>query len=66
MKHSAIHELKETSAIFTSESATHKKQLLLECENIPLNSKKVIEQYHDCLIFLLGYLKIYILKGEVL
>ena len=29
--------------------------LLIECSKVKLSTKKIIEQYHDCLLFLLGY-----------
>lgn len=54
-KNTAITSLKEIAAVFNENSALQKKKLLNECANIKLTSKKIIEQYHDCLIFLLGY-----------
>lgn len=54
-KNITITHLKEIAAVFNENSALQKKALLNECANIKLNSKKLIEQYHDCLIFLLGY-----------
>jgi hypothetical protein len=54
-KNSAIQSLKEIAHIFNDESANNKKQLLNDCSTIKLSSKKIIEHYHDCLVFLLGY-----------
>ena len=52
---SAIFGLKEISSVFNEESTAKKKTLLSESANVKLNSKKVIENYHDCLLFLLAY-----------
>lgn len=54
-KNSAIQSLKEIAHIFNDESANKKKQLLNDCSTIKLSSRKIIENYHDCLVFLLGY-----------
>ena len=54
-KNSPILSLKEIAPIFNDDSANKKKQLLNECSAIKLSSKKIIEHYHDCLVFLLGY-----------
>jgi hypothetical protein len=54
-KNSPLANLKEIAPLFNEVSADKKKQCLNECANIKLSSKKLIEQYHDCLIFLLGY-----------
>lgn len=51
----ALNELIEFAATYNEGSALKKKQLLIDCANIKLSSKKNIEQYHNCLIFLLGY-----------
>ncbi|MEO6303637.1 MAG: hypothetical protein ABIP51_10720 [Bacteroidia bacterium] len=52
---SAITLLREVASVFNEGSSAQKKQLLSECQKLKLTSKKVIEQYHDCLLFLLGY-----------
>ncbi|MBA3681353.1 MAG: hypothetical protein H0W73_09345 [Bacteroidetes bacterium] len=50
-----ISDLKETVSVFSETSAAKKKELLVVCAGMKLNSKKIIEQYYDCLLFLLGY-----------
>ncbi len=50
-----IIQLKEIAASFNENSAAQKKQLLNACSQLKLNSKKNIEQYNECLLFLLGY-----------
>jgi hypothetical protein len=54
-KKSPLVDLKDIASQFYEGSANKKKQCLIECANIKLSSKKTIEQYHDSLIFLLGY-----------
>ncbi len=54
-KNSPIIQLKEIAAAFNENSAAQKKQLLNACSQLKLNSKKIIEQYNECLLFLLGY-----------
>ncbi len=54
-KKSSIIQLKEIAASFNETSAAQKKQLLNACSQLKLNSKKIIEQYNECLLFLLGY-----------
>ena len=50
-----INELKASVPLFSETSASKKKELLTLCAKIKLHSKKLIEQYNDCLLFLLGY-----------
>lgn len=52
---SSIGDLKEIAAVFSEGSAQKKKQLLAECGSAKFDSKKIIENYHDCLLFLLSY-----------
>lgn len=54
-KNSPLTNLKEIASVFNEGSAEIKKQCLNNCSKIKLSSKKIIEQFHDCLIFLLGY-----------
>ncbi len=54
-KKTAIANLKELVSFYDENSAVKKKELLIECSKIKLSSKKTIESYHDCLLFLLGY-----------
>ncbi|MBA2613742.1 MAG: hypothetical protein H0U95_17395 [Bacteroidetes bacterium] len=54
-KNNLIVNLKEIAPLFNDSSAQQKKAILFECANLKLNSKKIIEPYHDCLLFLLGY-----------
>lgn len=54
-KNSPLVNLKEIASQFYEGSADKKKQCLIACANIKLSSKKTIEQYHDSLLFLLGY-----------
>lgn len=52
---SPLLDLIKVAPVFNEESALKKTQLLNDCSKIKFNSKKLIEQYHNCLIFLLGY-----------
>ena len=54
-KESAIQKLQNQLTVFGNDSSVIKEQLLNECSKIKLDSKKIIEQYHTCLLFLLGY-----------
>ena len=54
-KNSPLTNLKEIASVFNEGSAEIKKQCLNNCSKIKLSTKKIIEQFHDCLIFLLGY-----------
>jgi hypothetical protein len=54
-KNSPLTNLREIASVFNEGSAEIKKQCLNNCSKIKLSSKKIIEQFHDCLIFLLGY-----------
>ncbi|MDO8999944.1 MAG: hypothetical protein Q7W45_09285 [Bacteroidota bacterium] len=54
-KTTSLFNLIEIASTFNESSADKKKQLLIDCSSIKLNSKKIIEQYHNCLLFLLGY-----------
>lgn len=54
-KKSPLANLKEIASLFNEGSADKKTECLVECANIKLSSRKIIEQYHDCLMFLLGY-----------
>ncbi|MBL7919495.1 MAG: hypothetical protein JNJ40_04225 [Bacteroidia bacterium] len=51
----SINELKASVSLFNETSASKKKELLTLCAKIKLNSKKLIELYNECLLFLLGY-----------
>jgi len=50
-----VNKLKEIVSVFNETSAVTKKELLTSCAGIKLNSKKLIEEYNNCLLFLLGY-----------
>lgn len=54
-KKSPLVNLKEIASLFQEGSADKKKQYLNDCSNIKLSSKKIIEEYHNCLLFLMGY-----------
>ena len=55
VKKNVIADLIEVAPVFAEGSAIKKNLLLKDCANVKLNSKKTIERYHDCLLFLLGY-----------
>ena len=55
IKNACLKVLIDVSAVFNEASAIQKKQALVNCSDLKLSSKKIIESYHNCLLFLLAY-----------
>ncbi len=51
----SILKLQQALTVFGNDSTVIKKKLLNECSKIKLESKKLIDHYHNCLLFILGY-----------
>src|SRR4051812_24610692 len=50
-----IDELRQALVVFDETSATRKLDLLEKCARLNLNSSKLISDYHNALLFVLGY-----------
>ena len=55
IKNANLKVLIDVSTAFNEASAIQKKHALVNCSDLKLTSKKTIESYHNCLLFLLAY-----------